>query len=57
MLKLEGFEISECIDRFLPYSMSQGSTPPLAFLKLYLKLPFAWKVFGKQFLVVAEKPS
>jgi hypothetical protein len=57
VLKLEGFEISECIDRFLPYSMSQGSTPPLAFLKLYLKLPLAWKFFGKQFLVVAEKPS
>ena len=57
VLKLEGFGISECIDRFLPYSMSQGSTPPLAFLKLYLKLPFAWKFFGKQFLVVAQKPS
>jgi SAM-dependent methyltransferase len=57
VLKLEGFEISECIDRFLPYSMSQGSTPPMAFLKLYLKLPFAWKFFGKQFLVVAKKPS
>jgi hypothetical protein len=29
----------------------------MAFLKLYLKLPFAWKFFGKQFLVVAQKPA
>jgi len=56
VLKLKGFEISECVDRFLPYSMSQGSTPPLVFLKLYLKVPFAWKFFGKQFLVVAQNP-
>jgi hypothetical protein len=27
---------------------------PLAFLRAYLKLPLAWRIFGKQFLVVAS---
>ena len=57
VLKLTGFKIADCVDRFLPYSMSQGSTPPLIFLKLYLQFPFAWKFFVQQFLVVAEKPT
>jgi len=55
-LSLKGFEVVEKIDRFLPYTMSDGKNPPLIFLKLYLKLSFAWRFFGKQFLVVAEKP-
>jgi SAM-dependent methyltransferase len=57
LLKLVGFEIDECIARFLPYSMSQGFNPPLALLRAYLKLRFAWPVFGKQFFVVACKPA
>ncbi len=52
-----GFTIEKSVARFLPYSMSEGSQRPIALLKLYLKLPFAWKIFGKQFLVVARKPS
>jgi SAM-dependent methyltransferase len=52
-----GFEIETCIDRFLPYTMSQGQTYPPEFLKLYLALPFAWRFFGKQFLVVARRGS
>lgn len=55
-LSLRGFGITEKIDRFLPYTMSGGKNPPLFTLKLYLKLRFAWRLFGKQFLVVAEKP-
>lgn len=55
-LSLKGFIVVEKIDRFLPYTMSGGNTPPLIAVKLYLKLRFAWRFFGKQFLVVAEKP-
>lgn len=55
-LSLRGFCVTEKIDRFLPYTMSGGKNPPLFTLKLYLKLRFAWRLFGKQFLVVAEKP-
>ena len=55
LLQLENFDVEVNIGRFLPYSMSQGSTPPIVFLRLYLKLRFAWRLFGKQFLVVGRK--
>lgn len=55
VLRLKGFQVEVNLPRFLPYSMSTGSTPPLFFLKLYLRLPFFWRFFGKQFLVIAKK--
>jgi SAM-dependent methyltransferase len=54
-LKLRGFTIERCERRFLPYTMSEGRQPPANFLKAYLRLPFAWRFFGAQFLVVARK--
>lgn len=54
-LSLTGFAVEQCVPRFLPYSMSQGFTPPLGAVSLYLKLPWAWRFFGKQFLVIAQK--
>ena len=57
LLQLKGFEIDRRAPRFLPYSMSTGAKPPLIMLKLYLKLPMAWPLFGKQFLVVGKKGS
>ena len=55
-LQLSGFSLDYLAARFLPYSMSQGFTPPLAFLRVYLRLPFLWRFAGKQFLLVARKP-
>jgi hypothetical protein len=26
-------------------------------VRLYLRLPWAWRFFGKQFLVIARKPA
>jgi SAM-dependent methyltransferase len=52
-----GFEISECVGKFLPYTMVDQRQYPEIFLKLYLRLPLAWPIFGKQFLVVATKPG
>jgi len=57
LMKLKGFEIDTCISRFLPFSMSTGSTPPLSLLKIYLRTPLLWRFFGKQFLVVGRKPE
>lgn len=55
-LQLHGFEVEKCIDRFLPYT-TQGALPTHpALVKAYLKMPFAWRFFGKQFLIVARKP-
>ncbi len=56
-LTLTGFEIEEKIPRFLPYTMSGKKPPPLAFLKPYLSFRPAWRIFGKQFLVVGRKPA
>jgi SAM-dependent methyltransferase len=50
------FEIEYCRDRFLPYTMSDGKEYPILALRAYLELPLAWRIFGKQFLVVASKP-
>ncbi len=54
-LLINGYELEHVIDRFLPYTMN-NDTPTADFLiKAYLALPFAWKIMGKQFLVVARK--
>ncbi len=50
-----GFTVEAQIQRFLPYTMSRGGQPPVWMLRLYLKLRFAWPLFGKQFLIVARK--
>jgi len=57
LLQLTGFSIERSVPRFLPYSMSQSSVqPPLALLRLYLAWPLAWRLLGKQFLVIGRKP-
>ena len=50
------FEILENRARFLPYTMSRGMKYPVWTLRLYLRLPSVWWLFGKQFLVVAQRP-
>jgi SAM-dependent methyltransferase len=50
-----GFKTEVCFARFLPYSMSQGRTYPLWMLRGYLVMPSLWRLFGRQFLVVARK--
>lgn len=54
-LRLAGFSIERSIPRFLPYSMSQGVEPPVALVRMYLRIPAAWRIFGRQFLIVAMK--
>jgi SAM-dependent methyltransferase len=56
-LRLQGFEIACRIDRFLPYTMSDGREYPIWMLRCYLAMPVVWRWFGKQFLVVARKPE
>lgn len=56
-LETRRFDIPVCIDKFIPYTMVGGPEYPLLFLRLYLKTRLAWKIFGKQFLVIARKPA
>jgi SAM-dependent methyltransferase len=54
-LQIHGFEPELVIPRFLPHGMvNNGPHPRL--VRLYLALPMLWRVFGKQFMVVARKP-
>lgn len=49
-----GFEIERIIPRYLPYSF-RGILPPSQTLtRLYLRMPLAWKLLGKQFLVIGR---
>ena len=54
-LKLNGFDIECLIPQFLPFSMQGGPPPSPLLLSIYLRLPVAWRFFGKQFLVIAHK--
>ena len=54
-LENNGYRVTVSHARFLPYSMVAAPRYPMALLRLYLALPILWRVFGKQFLVVAEK--
>jgi SAM-dependent methyltransferase len=54
-LTTRAFSVDVCLGKFLPYTMASGPRYPLILLRLYLKLPLAWRVFGKQFLVVAAR--
>ncbi|MDQ6838318.1 MAG: class I SAM-dependent methyltransferase [Actinomycetota bacterium] len=55
-LHAAGFEVSVIIPRYLPFSF-RGVLPPSPTLtRTYLRLPLAWKLLGKQFLVLATKP-
>jgi SAM-dependent methyltransferase len=57
LFRLKGFSITHCIPRFLPYSMSGVRKSPLIFIRLFLRLPLIWPLFGKQFLVIGRKCS
>lgn len=56
-LSAAGFGIERVVPRFLPYTMN-NSTPTHPFLvRVYLALPLAWPILGKQFLVVGRNPQ
>jgi SAM-dependent methyltransferase len=53
-LQLAGFSIERVVPQFLPFTMT-GRKPRKIALQTYLRLPFVWRFFGKQFLVIAKK--
>jgi SAM-dependent methyltransferase len=55
ILEIQGFYVESVIDRFLPYTMVNTRSYPMFLVSLYLMFPLAWKVMGKQFLVIARK--
>lgn len=53
-LESQGFAIERLIPRFLPYTTVGAARTPLALVRLYLRLPLAWRCFGAQFFAVAR---
>ena len=51
-----GFTVDEVTPRFLPFSFRGALRPSPVLTRWYLRLRPAWRVLGKQFLVVATKP-
>jgi SAM-dependent methyltransferase len=52
-LAATGFGVEKCIPRFLPYS-TQSRLPSWPWLvRLYLRMPLAWRVLGAQAFMVA----
>jgi len=57
-LTLSGFRAEVVIPRFLPYTIKHSRVPRnVALVRLYLRLPLAWKILGKQMFVVARRVS
>lgn len=53
--EITGLSTELIIPRFLPFTM-QGKLPLRSILvRLYLMLPLAWRLLGKQFLLIARK--
>jgi hypothetical protein len=50
-----GFEPERIVPRYLPYSFRGILPPSQALTRLYLKTPPAWRLIGKQFLVIGKK--
>lgn len=50
-----GFEPDRIIPRYLPYSFRGILPPSPALTRLYLRTPPAWRLLGKQFLVIGRK--
>jgi SAM-dependent methyltransferase len=55
-LQIAGFGIEKVVPRFLPYTMANRRPNKIA-VQFYLRLRPAWKIFGKQFLIIASKPA
>jgi len=56
-LAINGFRVTRNIAKFLPYTTRSALPQHPLLVSAYLKVPLAWPILGKQFLLVAEKPA
>jgi len=49
-----GFEVERLIPRLLPYTTKSRLPQHPALVRAYLRVPFAWRILGKQTLLVAK---
>jgi len=51
-----GYEVTELIDRFVPFSTSSRLPQSPWLVRCYLAFRPAWRVLGRQFVIVGRKP-
>lgn len=56
-LAMVGLEVERSIRQFLPYSAKKRRITWNSALRAYLRIPVAWKIFGKQMFIVARRPQ
>jgi SAM-dependent methyltransferase len=56
-IELAGFRSDDVVDRFLPYTLAGRRPPPALVIRGYLRIRPAWRLLGRQFLVVGSKPG
>lgn len=56
-LHAAGWEVERIVPRFIPYSFRSALPASPALTRLYLRTPRAWRLLGKQFLVVGRRPD
>jgi SAM-dependent methyltransferase len=56
-LYASGYDITSVSPRFLPYSFRSLLPPSPLLTRAYLRVPLFWRLLGKQFFVLATKPS
>jgi len=54
---LAGFELEEVVGRFLPFTTLSRLPKHPVFVRLYLRVRPAWRLLGRQFLIVGRKPD
>lgn len=55
--RLQGFTVEKEIERFVPWTMASNRRYPIFMVHAYLRMPWMWRIFGRQFLVAARKPA
>jgi SAM-dependent methyltransferase len=55
-MEITGYQIESIVPKFLPFTMVKAPEYPLFFVRLYITFPWIWKILGRQFLLVAQKP-
>lgn len=55
-MRLAGFDIVRVVPRFVPYSVKSRLIPKSTLvLRIYLRLPFLWAIFGRQMIVIGRR--
>lgn len=55
LLAAMDFRLTKIVPKFLPFTTKSGYPKWSWLVKTYLKMPFLWRIFGRQYLIICEK--